>query len=185
MNQIIDLPQYTPEDLLTIPESQRFELINGQLVERNMGAESSRVGTKLIWLLGNHVEPQKLGHIFSSECGYQIFPESNRVRFADGSFIARGRLPNEKPPKGHVRIPPDLAFEVVSPNDLAEEVEAKVEEYLHAGIRLIWVIFPSTQSVYVYRAGGSVSRFTKSQEVSGEDVIPGFVFRVEDLFTDL
>ncbi len=185
MNQLLAPRQYTPDDLLLIPEGYRFELIDGLLVERYMGAESSLIGGKLFRLVGNHVAPQKLGHMFTAECGYQIFPDPNRVRYADGSFIARGRLPNEKPPRGHVRIPPDMAFEVVSPNDLAEGVEAKIEEYLQAGVRLLWVVYPVSQTVYIYRAGGGISRLTKSQELTGEDVIPGFVCRVEDLFTDI
>jgi Uma2 family endonuclease len=185
MIQVVTPRQYTADDLLVIPEAHRFELIDGALVERDMGAESSLIGGQLFRLVGNYVAPQKLGHMFTSECGYQIFPDPNRVRYADGSFIARGRLPGEKPPKGHVCIPPDMAFEVVSPNDLAEAVEAKVVEYLQAGVRLLWVVYPASQTVYVYRAGGSVSRLTRGQELTGEDVIPGFVCRVEDLFTDI
>jgi Uma2 family endonuclease len=183
MNQLKAPSRYTPEDLLTLPDGHHYELIDDQLVERNMGAEASLVAANLIALLGAHVHPQKLGHVFASDCGYQIFPDQpNRVRYADGSFIARGRFPNERVPRGHVRIPPDLAMEVVSPNDLAEEVEGKVEDYLRAGIRLLWVLYPNTQTVYVFRRDGSVSRLTRASELSGEDVIPGFVCRVEDLF---
>jgi Uma2 family endonuclease len=183
MNTISVPPQYTPEDLLTMPDEPRYELINGQLVERNMGALASRIAARLIGLIDPFAELHRLGYMFSPTCGYQIFPsESKRVRYPDGSFVAAGRFPGEQIPQGHIRIPPDLAFEVVSPNDLAEEVEAKVEDYLQAGIKLIWLVYANTRSVYVIRRGGSVTRLTCADELSGEDVIPGFVCHVEQLF---
>src|SRR5437867_4303687 len=109
------LGRHTPEELLEMSE-QRYELIDGRLVERNMGAEASEVAAKMIGLGGTHARKHKLGKFFATDCGYQIFPENpDKVRIPDGSFIARGRLPEEKAPKGHLRIAPDLAIEVVSP----------------------------------------------------------------------
>src|SRR2546421_12837398 len=114
MNKLLE-QEYTPEDLLRLSDGPRYELIDGRLVERHVGARSSRVGIRLASLLDGHAVAQKLGHVFGSDCGYQVFPHHpNRVRFPDVSFIARGRLPNEEEPEGHVRIPPDLAVEVVS-----------------------------------------------------------------------
>src|SRR3954451_6725897 len=116
--------RYTPEDLLALENG--YELIDGRLVEKTMGMEASAVAVTILRLLSTHVRAHDLGRVFESECGYQIFPEEpNRVRKPDGSFVARGRLPGERPVRDHCRIPPDLALEVVSPNDLAEEVNAK------------------------------------------------------------
>src|SRR5262245_5022960 len=118
--------KHTPEELLSMPEGHRYELIDGNLVERNMGAKSSLAAARIGRMVGQHVDSQGLGVVFGSDCGYQIFPQSpNRVRYPDGSYIARDRLPGGRVPSGHVRVPPDLAIEVVSPNDLADEVERK------------------------------------------------------------
>ncbi len=186
MNQLLAPRQYTPDDLLLIPESHRFELIDGRLVERNMGAKSSAITTRLLSWLGIRVDADQLGFLFGSEAGYQIFPDRpNRVRFADGSFIARGRLPDDHIPGGHLRIVPNLVLEGISPNDLAYEVEAKIEEYMQVGLPLLWVIYPDTRSIYVYRQDGSVRRLNGADELTGEDVIPGFSCRVEDLFRGL
>ncbi|MBL8796210.1 MAG: Uma2 family endonuclease [Planctomycetia bacterium] len=176
---------YTPEDLLTMPDGFRFELIEGKLVERNMGAVASQVAMKLMTRVGTYVEAQKLGRTFGSDCGYQCFPnQPKQVRFADGSFVAKGRLPEERVPDGHMRIAPDLAVEVISPNDIADEVEAKREEWLEAGVKLLWLIYPPIRSVRVYHVGGQCPTLGPNDELSGEDVLPGFTCKVAELFVD-
>ncbi len=119
---------YTPEDLLTMPNGERYELVEGQLVEKPTGAKSDWVGMRLISRLIGFVTSAHLGEIFGPETGYQCFrDEPKKVRKPDGTFIAAGRLPGDRIPKGHIRIVPDLAFEVISPNDTYYEVEAKVQ----------------------------------------------------------
>ena len=186
MNTLSTLAQHSPEELLNLPDGPRYELIDGQLVERKMGARTSLVAASIIHLLRQHAHTHGLGLIFATDCGYQIFAnQPGRVRFPDASFIRRGRLPNDEPPEGHVRTVPDLVVEVVSPNDLAEELEAKVEDYLQAGVSLMWVVYPATRSVLVYRPDGRCTRLTAAQELEGEDVLPGFRCRVEELFATL
>ena len=180
------IKRYTPEDLLAMPNSHGFDLVDGQLVERNMGAESSWVAQQVNRRLGNYAEAEQQGLVLGPDCGYQIFPdEPNRVRFPDGSFIRHGRLPDDRPPRGHVRVAPDLVIEVISPNDLAWEIEAKVAEYLRAGVPLIWVFYPDTHTVWIYRTSGDATRLDVDQMLSGEDVLPGFTCAVADLFPAL
>ena len=183
MNIPLTKTEFTPEDLLTLPDGPRYELVDGRLVERHLGANSSRAGMRLGALLDTYVTAQKLGYVFGSDCGFQCFPNRPRLaRLPDVSFVARGRLPNEEIPDGHVQIPPELAVEAVSPNDLADEVDDKIEGYLGVGVPLVWVIYPRTRSVMVFRADGSVSRLKGGDELSGEKVVPGFSCRVADLF---
>lgn len=175
--------QYTPEDLLTMPDGHRFDLVDGYLVERNMGAELSWIAQQVNRHLGNYAAATQQGLVLGPDCGYQIFPDdTGRVRFPDGSFIRRGRLPHDVPPRGHVRIVPDLLVEVVSPNDLAWEVELKVMEYLHAGIPLLWVLYPDTRTACVYRANGTVTHLSASDVLSGEEVLPGFSCPLVEVF---
>jgi Uma2 family endonuclease len=175
--------EITPEQLLEMPDGDRYELIDGKLVERDMGAESSLVAAAIIELLRHFGRTHDLGKVFATDCGYQIFTDRPKhVRYPDASFIARGRLPEDKVPKGHVRIHPDLAVEVVSPNDTAEEIETKRVEYLGTGTRLVWIVFPESRTVHVYRQAGPTSTLTANDEVSGEDVIPGFACRVSEFF---
>jgi Uma2 family endonuclease len=175
--------RYTPEDLLAMPDGHRFDLVDGHLVERNMGAESSWIALQINRYLGNYAEVSQHGLVLGPDCGYQIFPDDpNRVRFPDGSFLRSGRLPNDALPRGHIRVVPELVLEVVSPNDLAWEVDLKVTEYLQAGVPLIWVFYPDTRTVSVYRADGKAARLGVGETLSGAEVLPGFTCPVADVF---
>jgi Uma2 family endonuclease len=124
-----------------------------------------------------------LGWVWAADAGYQCFPgHPNLVRKPDVSFIRLGRLPNEEAPEGHTRIPPDLAVEVISPKDLAYEISARVEDYLGAGVRLVWVIDPSVRTLIIYRHDGTIAGLRERDELSGEDVVPGFRCPVRELF---
>jgi Uma2 family endonuclease len=174
------------EEPIEIEDRRGYELIDDQWVEKIMGAQSGRVSQVVNRLIDNHAEAHQLGLVFSPETPYQIFPHKPRqIRKPDGSFIRRGRLPDDKPPRGNLRIHPDLAIEVISPNDLAEEIEARIADYLAAGVPLLWVIYPAMRTVYVIRQGGNVSRPTAADHLRGEDVLPGFTCRVEELFVGI
>jgi Uma2 family endonuclease len=150
-----------------------------------MGARASQIALNAGILVGGHVRVNKLGKTFAPDCGYQIFGEqSNRVRFPDGSFIARGRLPGDETPAGHIRIAPDWALEVVSPNDTADDVEAKRIDFLRAGVKLLWIVYPEWRTVHVYRPGSVATVLTEADELTGEDVLPGFQCRVAELFAE-
>lgn len=175
---------YTPEDLLTMPGGERFELVDGQLQGKEMGAESDWISMKINRLLGSYTDANDSGDVFGPETGYRCFPDApNVVRKPDGSFIAKGRLPGEEIPKGHVDIAPDLAIEVISPNDLYHEVDAKVHLYQDAGIRLIWVINPENRTVKVYTPDHAAYReLSLNDELDGGEVLPGFRCAVREVF---
>ena len=173
----------TPEDLLLMPDGGRFELVDGELLEKEMGWNSSWVAAETHARLRNHCREHNLGLVNGAEAGYRCFPDDpNKVRKPDASFISFDRLPPYGEREGFARIAPDAAVEVVSPHDLYADVEIKVAEYLSAGVRLVWVLNPATKSVRVHRADGSVADLGPDDELSGEDVIRGFSCRVGDLF---
>jgi Uma2 family endonuclease len=177
---------YTPEDLLELPDYGRFELIDGRLVERKVGAKSSYAATNVLGLMWHFVRGNGLGLVFQADCGSQIVPaDPSRVRLADGSFIARGRLPEDRPPQGHCCLPPDLVIEAVSPHDTAYELEERIAQWLEAGVRLVWVLYPDTHRVQVHRLDGSVTKLRLEEPLGGEDVIPGFQCQVAEVFQGL
>ncbi len=174
---------YTPEDLLTMPDGDRYELVDGKLVERIRGAWSSYVGFLLACGLKIYCNDHFLGWVWGADASYQCFPNRPRlVRKPDVSFIRLGRLPGEKAPEGHIPIAPDLAVEVISPNDLAYDIDERVADYLGAGTRLVWVINPVQRTVLIYRQDGSIAGVREGGDLDGEDVIPGFRCPVYSLF---
>ncbi|HWE97492.1 MAG TPA: Uma2 family endonuclease [Tepidisphaeraceae bacterium] len=177
----------TPQDLLHLPDAVRFELVDGKLVERKMGMESSEIAARIVGLLMLFLRDHAVGRLYGADASYQCFVGSpDKVRKPDVSFIRSGRLPGDRSPKGHCPIPPDLAVEVISPGDLAYEVEEKVAEYLAAGVPLVWVVTPPTRRVRVYRTQpqprGSVIELALGDAISGEDVLPGFSCPVAHFF---
>lgn len=175
--------RYKPEDLLGMPDEGRYELIDGRLLERNMGTESSGVAQDLRTLLSIFVRRKKLGRVVGSDAGFQIFGRhKERVRYTDGAFISKARIPGGKLPRGHCRVAPEIAIEAVSPNDNAEEVVTKAREWIAAGVKLVWVLYPGVEEVHVYRMRGAASILSGVDELSGEAVLPGFKCRVSEIF---
>jgi len=173
----------TPDQFAALPNSKVFELIDGQLVERKMGNKSSWVAGQIFKHLGNYVDDNGLGWVFISDNGFRLDPERpTLIRRPDVSFVRAGRLPNEEPSDVYDRLAPDLAIEVISPTDIIAELDEKVNEYLAAGVRLVWVIHPTVRRLMVHRIDGTLAALRAGDELSGEDVIPGFRCLVEDLF---
>ena len=79
-------------------------------------------------------------------------------------------------------VVPDLAIEVISPYDLAEESLQKIHEYLHAGVQLVWVVYPEERQVYVYETPTRVRILAADDTLDGGAVLPGFQLRVDSLF---
>lgn len=174
--------RYTPEDLLAMPEGFRYELIDGELVPRNMSVKSSHVGRKVNHRIDLWNDEHQLGLGVGSDCGLEIFPWlPGHVRFSDGAFLLRSRVPADFYESGHLRVAPDLVLEVVSPGDIADEVEHKVSLYLRAGVPIVWVVYPNDRTVYVHTAPGT-RRLTEDDTLDGGEVLPGFAVRVGELF---
>jgi energy-coupling factor transporter ATP-binding protein EcfA2/Uma2 family endonuclease len=176
--------QLAPEDLLAMPDGGHYELIDGQLKERRVSVLSNFIALEIGGRLYNHCREHDSGWLFAAELGYRCFPwKPGQVRRADVSFIRRERYSwDQLTHDGFMTLAPDLAVEVVSPNDYGREIEEKVDDYLRAGVPLVWVVYPEIRVVHVYRGDGTAGRFRGADELSGEDVLPGFRCKVDDLF---
>lgn len=118
-------------------------------------------------------------YVFDSSTGFRL-PGGN-VRCPDVSFVARGRFDGEKVPEGFSPAPPDLAVEVLSPDDRSRYLLDKVGEYLDAGVRLVWVVDPRARPASVYRSLTAVRTLKEDDDLDGEDVLPGFRCRLSDV----
>jgi Uma2 family endonuclease len=173
---------YSPEELLALPDGKNYELVNGELVERNVSVLSSWVGGRLFQRVDTFCEQHGFGQAWPADNGIQCFPMfPNKVRKPDVSFVRRERITPQLFEQGFLRIAPDMVAEVISPNDTAEELDEKITDYQEAGVRLIWIVNPIARTVRVYRAGSSFA-LHEHQELDGEDVLPGFRCLVRDLF---
>lgn len=173
----------TLDEYLAMPDYERYEWVDGRLVERPMSWLTSWIGMRLGRLLAGHAEEHGLGFVAGADNGLALDPANPRAfRFADASFTRRERVPGGPALRGHQAIPPDLVVEVVSPGDSAQELDLKLQEYLDAGVRLIWVVHPETRTVDVLRPDGRNSRLREGDTLGGEDVVPGFSLPVARIF---
>ena len=183
MSVVAAPPRYTIEEFLALPDHKSYELVDGELVEVYVSNLSSWVGVKTSTMLANFSTGRRVGEVFGADSFYQCFPNrQDRARKPDVSFIRQERLPENWMADGYFTIAPDLAVEVLSPNDLVYKVQRKIREYLDAGVKLIWEINPEQRMILVHRANGTVTKLNESDTLSGEDVIPGFSCLVADLF---
>jgi Uma2 family endonuclease len=162
-------------------DGYRFDLVDGSLVERDTGSISSWVGGVLYAQLLAYCRGQRVGWAWHADAGFDCFTRQRTVRFPDVSVVRYGRLPGEQLPDGHIKVAPDFVAEIVSPNDLAEDLEDKLQDYRSAGVRLVWVIYPAVGTARVHRLDRRVTEVSADEFLDGEDVLPGFRVRVADL----
>jgi Uma2 family endonuclease len=173
----------TAEELLRLNlPNKRTELVRGVLVVREpAGYVHGDVAMRLGAEIHVFVERHDLGRVFAAETGFTLARKPDTVRAPDVAFISNARLP-DPPPRGFAEMAPDLAVEVLSPGDRPGEVLEKVSDWLKAGARQVWVVDPGRASAHVYRADGRESLLGENDSLAGEDVLPGFGYRLDALF---
>lgn len=162
-----------------------YEIVDGQRVELPpMSAESTGVAADLIAAI-NVSGARSCGKAYT-EMLITLPLDEERNRRPDVMFVSFERWPRNarRPDTNAWDVLPELCVEVVSPSDRAEEIETKVDEYLRAGVSLVWVIYPENARVYVYESASSVARLSRADTLRGGTVLPGFELPLADLFLD-
>ena len=177
---------YTPEDLLAMPDSCGVELVNGNLVEKPVSVLSGLVVARTSRLLDAYCHSHRLGVVLSSSNGLQCFPnDPDNIRKPSLTFVKRERLSQKHLREDFLTIAPDLAVEVVSAHDQASGLNERVEEYVGAGIPLVWVIDPLNEIIMIHRGDGSTAKLRRHDRLSGEGIVPGFECTVAELLPEL
>lgn len=163
------------------PDGSLQELVRGEIETMPPpgglhGACCSRIDRRL----GTQVDSQDLGTLCTNDTGFVSERNPDTVRAPDISFWSRARLPEI--PVGYIEIPPDLAIEVISPNDHYSRILKKVRHHLNHGVRLVWVVDPIDRSVTVYHSLHQATILEETDIITGEEVIPGFSCKVGDFF---
>jgi Uma2 family endonuclease len=178
----------TVDSLLTMQDDgYQYEVVEGTLVRMaGSGQEASTIALELAAELRNYVRPRRLGRVTGADGVYK-FPGAETGLVPDVAFYAAGQRGLVADRRRPIPFAPDLAAEVASPDQRPDGMAAKARRYLGAGTRLVWVLWPSTQHVDVWRTGrleGPAATRNTSDALDGEDVIPGFSYAVAALFAD-
>lgn len=175
----------TAEELLRLPDDGfRYELFRGEL--RQMapaGEEHGGFAMELGWRLARFVSEQKLGRVYAAETGFKLTTNPDTVRAPDVAFVSRAKLEQQPPAKGYRQGSPDLAVEVVSPNDRPAEVAEKVYEWLFYGAQEVWVLEPDARRLTVYHPGEPLRAFGPEGTLSSP-LFPGLELPLGELFPE-
>jgi Uma2 family endonuclease len=174
----------TAEDLLKLPRGRfRYELIEGELKQMSpAGHDRGRIAMELSAPLHQYVKANNLGKVYAAETGFLLKTDPDTVRAPDIAFIRQERVAEVGRSKGYWRDAPDLAVEVMSPSDSVGKLEDKIQMWIEAGTRLVWVISPKLGTVTVYRSLMDIQTLTEKDVLDGGDVVQGFKFPVAELF---
>jgi Uma2 family endonuclease len=173
---------WTDEELMQLPkDGYKYELVDGDIVRTSAGVRHGHISGHLACQLDVYIEAHKIGVVLDSSTGFRM--KSGNVRSPDVSFVAKERLVGmTEAPEGFFEGAPDLAVEVLSPDDKMKNVLKKLAEYFDNGTRLAWVVNPKDEIVLEYRSPESATILTDSDILDGGEVVPGFTLPIATLF---
>jgi len=175
----------TAAEFLAMPnpdDGLKYELFRGEIVTVSRphllhGFVQINIGI----LLGVFAKANRLGRVYS-ESGVVTERDPDSVRGPDMFFYRSDRLPDMT--GGYPETPPDLVVEVLSPSDRSGETRAMVQEYLNAGVPLVWVVDPEAKTAMVYRGTMRGIELGEADTIDGGEALPGFTCTVADFFAD-
>lgn len=168
------------EAFIRLPENadRDFEYIGGEIVEVVSNPLSSKTAVRFSTFMGMYLLQHDIGHLTGADGGYVV---SGEKYIPDVGFISYARQPQLDYYEGYNPNPPDLAVEVLSPGNDADNMRVKIANYLAAGT-WVWVFNPSEQKVEVYVPGQPVRILGLHDGLDGGEVLPGFRLPVKDIF---
>jgi Uma2 family endonuclease len=189
MNASIAVPRkvWTEAELQALPEDGfNHELVDGELV---MSPKNDffhgDICSELAAALREFAKTHRLGAVLDSSTGFRM--NNLNVRAPDVSFISRARLKAEGFRRSTRRFfpgAPDLAVEVLSPNNTRKEIDERLKDFFSSGARLAWIIDPEDKFVEICRSLTQRRRAGRDGFLDGEDLLPGFRYPIDDLFKD-
>ena len=165
----------TAEELLLLPELEcRYELVRGVLIrkpflEHQIGSYTANIGAELAMF----VQANRLGRAYSPNAGFLLERNPDMVLAPSASFVRHERVEAAGDGDGYFPGAPDLAVEILSPDDRLTDVYDKVEEWLNAGARMVVVVNPRNKTVQVYRSMTDVVTLSEDDTPDGGNVVPG------------
>jgi Uma2 family endonuclease len=169
----------TAEQLYAATDLGRCELVRGELIMMSpAGFEHGRITMDIALRLAEFVHRNALGVVLAAETGFVLRRDPDTVRAPDVAFVRAERL-GERSPKGFFPGPPDLAVEVLSPDDRPGRCSAKVRDWLDAGCREVWVVDPADGTITIYQ--GSDSRTLSGDDVLTSPLLAGFTLPLTEV----
>jgi len=179
--------EWTEEELQALPENGfDYEVVDGELVmSPKNNFEHENICFRLLIAMQAFNEQHKLGVILGSSAGFWM--HNRNCRAPDISFISLARVQHAGfTPRTRRFFPgaPDLAIEVMSPNNSRREMDARMRDFFSSGTQIAWLINPELEEVEVCYALDNRKLLGSGADLDGEHLLPGFRYPIGDLFRD-
>jgi Uma2 family endonuclease len=188
MSTLLETPLMTTKELLALPRNgvERW-LIRGQLREKPMTVRNrihSRLMARIVYLLEKWLETQvePRGQVLCGEAGCRLRRSPDSTVGIDVVYVAANLVQEQTDETTLIDGVPVLAVEILSPNDTVEEIGEKIDDYLAAGVALVWIVNPHDQTITIYRANAEPQLVNVSQELNGDPFLPGFRVAASEVF---
>lgn len=169
--------RWTESDLLRLPrDGRKYELVEGRIRIVPTGGRHGRIGAHLTGIVAR----QSLHPFYDSSTGFRM--AGGNIRSPDLSVMRRQRLPEGKTPIGFIDGAPDLAIEIISPDEREADIRAKLHDYFTSGAQEVWLLYPERREVWRYRSMDAVEVLGAEDTLTGGDLLPDFAVRVAELF---
>jgi len=171
----------TIEDMYGMPkDGRKYELVDGEVVVSPGGWYHAEIVSKIVHIIATFLDEHPIGKVYGENLGV-VFPNGN-LRSPDVSFVRSERLPGGKSPVTFDEVVPDLAVEVLSPNDSLRQMGQKIGEFLEMDVPLVWLVDPQCQTVTIYRSLSETRQLTAQDTIDAELVLAGFTCLVSRFF---
>ena len=165
-------------------DNRKVELVEGDIVDMPLpNPIHAAILATLATKLNVFVTESESGRVLVGDAPFVLGRSKegkDTLRGLDIAYISAERLPGKLPPSP-LHLAPDLAVEIISPSNKAEDIEKKIEQLLDAGASLIWVVYPELRTVKVHTTHGAKT-LRQDDALTGGDILPGFEIRVAEIF---
>jgi Uma2 family endonuclease len=174
----------TAEEFKQLPDDgKRYELIDGELREMVPTVNwHGEVESNLTALLHMYVRSHGLGRVSCGEVMYIVRRHPDRVRAADIAFLCQERVSSLEARQHIMEITPDLVVEILSTHDTIAAISDRIDDWLGAGVRLLWIVDPFRRTVTIYQPERDPTLLGAHATLEGEAVLPGFRCPVAEMF---
>jgi Uma2 family endonuclease len=167
-------------DQLPDEDCRRYELDHGELIEvPNSTYQHNEIRGCLESSLRGFLDERRIGEAVA---GQDFCLGEDTVRRPDVAFLRTEVASRIDPSKSILDFVPDLVAEIVSPNDTAEQLMRKVDQFLAAGCQCVWVIYPAERKVHAYEPNDQVRVLGVGKSLEAPKALPGFSLPVSELF---
>lgn len=185
LSPVIERKKWTEAELQALPDDGfTYEIVDGELVmSPKNNPEHGDICSELSFALTSHCKREKLGKVFNADTGFWMINENCRA--PDISFVSKERLKGtRRPPRTFFKFAPDLAVEVLSPNNTRAEIQERLRDFFASGTKLAWIIDPESKSAEICYSLEKRRLVGPNGELNGEEVVPGFRFNLAELFKE-